>query len=79
MTPRKSQEPSRLVEEACVLADPAEAGVAGVDALNDRTGVDEAAGPERANFLSEAVAEGFEAAQQDLVVVRGAGVGSWRR
>ena len=61
-----------LVHDAGVFAGPADAGVASIDALDDGAGVDVAAGLEGADLLGEAVAEFFEATQQDLVVIRGA-------
>ena len=61
-----------LVEDAGVFADPADACIAGVDALDDGAGIDEAAGLEGAEFGEELVAEFFQAAEQDFVVIRGA-------
>ena len=59
-----------LVKDAGVFARPAEAGIARINALDERTGIDIAARLEGADCLTQRSVEGFEALEQNFVIIR---------
>ena len=65
---------ARLVDEAGVLADPAEAGQAGVGALEQRRGIDADSGFEGAGATAQQRVELLEAAAEFAVIIGAPGV-----